>query len=102
MKPKLLGKFIYLDIPAKPEYKIEVDHNTKEELEKEWLKKLNKLQVWAVGEAANPEIKEGDWVLVSPEGINQIKMVPFEENGETIKRALILDYHIVHIWPEEK
>ena len=94
-KPKVLGKFVYIDIPETPEYKIQVDENTKKALEKEWVSKFNRLQVWAVGESANPSIKEDDWVLIDPEAIRSIKMVPF---GKTTK-GLILDYHIVHIWP---
>lgn len=94
-KPHVLGKNVYIDIPEKPEYKIEVDANTKEELEREWISKFNKLQVWAVGEAANPSITEGCWVLVDPEAIRNLKMIPF---GDETK-GLILDYHIVHIWP---
>jgi len=99
-KPKVLGKFVYLTIPEKKETKLEVDHNTKEALEKEWMQKLDKVEVWAVGENANPAIKEGDFVLFDPSAINTIKMVPFkDENGNQITKALILDYHIVHIWP---
>ena len=40
---KLLGNRIYLEIPKKEESKLIVDENTKESLEKEMLKKMNKL-----------------------------------------------------------
>lgn len=95
-KPKVLGKYVYIDIPEKPETKISVDENTKEALQKEWISKLRKLEVWAVGEAANPSIKEGDFVCVDPNAINNIKMVPMDDGSV---KGLILDYHIVHIWP---
>lgn len=95
-KPKVLGKFVYIDIPKKKETKIQVDENTKEALQKEWIAKLSKLKVWAVGEAANPSIKEGDMVLVDPSAINSIKMVPMDDGSV---KGLILDYHIIHIWP---
>lgn len=99
-KPEVLGKYVYIDIPVRPKMHIKVDENTKEALEKEFLKKLDKLQVWAVGDAANPKIKEGDIVLVDPEAIaRNLKMVPFNWNGETVEKGLILDFHIVHIWP---
>ena len=95
-KPKVLGKFVYIDIPEKPETKIQVDENTKEALQKEWIAKLSKLKVWAVGENANPSIKEGDMVLIDPNAINTIKMIPMDD-GST--KGMILDYNIVHIWP---
>jgi hypothetical protein len=95
-KPKVLGKFVYIDIPEKQETKIQVDENTKEALQKEWISKLSRLKVWAVGESANPSIKEGDMVLIDPNSINSIKMVPMDDGSV---KGLILDYHIVHIWP---
>ena len=95
-KPKVLGKFVYIDIPEKPETKIQVDENTKEALQKEWIAKLSKLKVWAVGENANPSIKEGDMVLIDPNAINTIKMIPMDD-GST--KGMVLDYNIVHIWP---
>lgn len=99
-KPKVLGKYVYIDIPVRPEMKFKVDENTKEELEKEFLRKLDKLQIWAVGDSANTKLKEGQWVLIDPEAIrNNLKMIPFKFDGERVYKALILDYHIVHIWP---
>jgi len=94
-RPKVLGKYVYLEIPTQEEFKFEVDHNTKEALEKEWIAKLNKLKVWAVGESANPSIKEGDFVLMDPNAISTLKMIPMDDGT---KKGLILDYHIVHIW----
>lgn len=100
IKPEVLGKYVYIDIPLREEYKFEVDANTKEALEKEFLKTLNKLQIWAVGDNANPKLQEGQWVLVDPEALaRNVKMVDFEIDGKEVKKALVLDYHIVHIWP---
>ena len=100
MKPQVLGKYVYIDIPKKPKYKVEVDKNTKEDLERAFLKTLDKLQIWAVGESANPKLEEGQWVLVDPEALaRNVKMVNFEIDGKEVKKALVLDYHIVHIWP---
>lgn len=98
-KPQVLGKFIYLSMPPEKETKMIVDENTKESLELEILKKLSKLQIWAVGEAANPKLKEDDWVLVSPEALTRAKRIKFQHNGEKVTKALVLDYDIVHIWP---
>jgi hypothetical protein len=94
-KPVVLGKNIYLNIPEEEDRKVIVDQNTKEALEKELLRKLKKLEVWAVGESANPQIAVGDWVLVDPAAISQAKMVEFDDG---VTRALVLDYHIIHIW----
>lgn len=94
-KPLVLGRYVYIDVPEKPETKIEVDENTKQALMKEWISKLSRLQIWAVGTATSDNIKEGDWVLVDPERIGSIKMVPFD--GHT--KALIMEDYIVHIWP---
>ncbi len=96
-KPKaVLGKYVYLNIPPRPEFKIKVDQNTKEALEKEWIAKLDKLEVYAVGVGADSNIKEGEFVLVDPQFIQQIKMVPMGD-GEDPK-ALVTDYMIVHVW----
>ena len=40
---QLLGNRIYLEMPKKEESKIVVDENTKEALQKEFLKKMNRL-----------------------------------------------------------
>lgn len=95
-KPTVLGKNVYVTLPEpEKESKIIVDENTKEALNKELLKKMKKLQVWAVGDSANDKIKEGDWVLVDPTALAQAKMVEFDDG---VVRALVLDYHVIHIW----
>lgn len=99
-KPKVLGKYVYINIPVRSEQKFKVDDNTKKAVEKAFLEKLDRLQIWAVGDAANTKLKEEQWVLVDPEAIrNNLKMVPFNFDGEKVYKGLILDYHIVHIWP---
>ena len=96
IKPIVLGKNVYVDIPPEDkERKIIVDANTKEALQKELLVKLKKLQIWAVGDAANPKLEVGQWVLIDPTAITSAKMVTFDDD---ITRALILDYNIIHIW----
>jgi hypothetical protein len=95
-KPLVLGKNVYVNIPEKEENKIIVDANTKEALAKELLLKLKKLEIWAIGDAANPKLKVGQMVLIDPAAITRAKMVEFDDG---ITRALVLDYDIVHIWP---
>ena len=88
------------------EGKIIVDENTKEELNKQLLKKMKRLTIWGVGELANKKLKPGQEVLVNPQSLAQAQMVPFEEpvkegkEGETeeVVRALIQDFDIIHIW----
>ena len=95
-KPTVLGKFVYVDVPLRDELKIQVDQNTKENLEKEFLSKLKRLKIWAIGDGANPKLRAGQEVLVNPEALARgAKMVEFEDG---ITRALVLDYDIVHIW----
>lgn len=96
-KPKVLGRYVYLDIPERPEYKIEVDANTKAELDKEWIAKFNKLQVWAKGNLVSEYINEGDWILMDPSGIPTLKMVPMPDGT---KKGYVQDHYIVHIWPD--
>jgi hypothetical protein len=95
-KPKVLGKNVYISLPEEDKKsKIIVDENTKDELNKQLLKKMSKLQVWAVGEGTTV-VEVGDWVLVNPEALSRAKMVEFDDG---VIRALVLDYDIIHIWP---
>jgi len=102
-KPEVLGKYLYVEIPQRNS-KIIVDENTKEELQKQLLKHLQRVKIWAIGDACSDKLKNayenGREVLINPEGLSQAKMVPFDEGGEEpIIRALIMDYHVIHIWP---
>ena len=97
----VLGRYVYITLPPKKESKIIPDSNTKEALQKELLKKMKRLQIWDVGELANPKLKKGMWVLVNPASLAKAQMVPFDED-ETIVRALIQDYDIIHIWGDGK
>ena len=95
-KPIVLGKNVYVNVPHKEETKIIVDENTKETLEKQVLIKLRKLEIWAIGDAANPKLEIGQMVLIDPAAITRAKMVEFDDG---VTRALVLDYDIIHIWP---
>jgi hypothetical protein len=91
---KLLGNRIYLEIPKKEESKLIVDENTKESLEKEMLKKMNKLKVHSVG-TANMEVKVGDFVLVDPAALSKAPLIPLSEE-ETV--LLVSPFDIIQIW----
>lgn len=95
---EVLGKNVYLTLPPKEDSKLIVDENTKEALQKELILKMSRLQIWAVGEGANPKLKVGSWVCVNPEALQRAKMIPFKIEGKEVVKALILDYDIVHIW----
>ena len=91
---KLLGNRIYLEIPKKEESKLIVDENTKESLEKELLKKMNKLKVHSIG-TANMEVKVGDYVLVDPAALSKAPLIPLSEE-ETV--LLVSPFDIIQIW----
>lgn len=90
----LLGNRIYLEIPKKEESKLIVDENTKESLEKEMLKKMNKLKVHSVG-TANMDVKVGDYVLVDPAALSKAPLIPLSEE-ETV--LLVSPFDVIMIW----
>jgi ribosomal protein S17 len=90
----LLGNRIYLEIPKKEESKLIVDENTKEALEKEMYKKMNKLKVHSVG-TANMEVKVGDFVLVDPAALSKAPLIPLSDD-ETV--LLVSPFDIIQIW----
>jgi len=91
---RLLGNRIYLEIPKKEESKLIVDDNTKESLEKEMLKKMNKLKVHSVG-TANMDVKIGDFVLVDPSALSKAPLIPLSDD-ETV--LLISPFDVIMIW----
>ena len=94
---KLLGNRIYLEIPKKEESKLIVDDNTKESLQKEMLKNMNKLKVHSVGTAiTDPDLKVGVHVLVDPVALRDKTLVVPISDEENV--FLISIYEILHIW----
>ena len=91
---RLLGNRIYLEIPKKEESKLIVDENTKESLEKEMLKKMNKLKVHSVG-TANMDVKVGDFVLIDPAALSKAPLIPLSED-ETV--LLVSPFDVIQIW----
>jgi hypothetical protein len=90
----VLGNRIYLEMPKKEESKLIVDDNTKESLEKEMLKKMNKLKVHSVG-TANMDIKVGDVVLVDPAALSKASLIPLSDS-ETV--LLVSPFDVIMIW----
>lgn len=94
---KLLGNRIYLEAPPKEEEgKIVVDENTKEALMKEFLQKLKKLKIYAVGSGVTDEtLKEGEWVLVDPGALRNAHVIPLSDEREVL---LVSVFDIIHVW----
>lgn len=93
---KLLGNRVYLELPKKDdESKIIVDENTKEALQKELLKKMSRLKVYAVGDLVST-ISVGDVVLVDPMALrDKATVVPINSELELL---LVSPFDIVHVW----
>ena len=91
---KLLGNRIYLEIPKKEENKLVVDENTKEALQKEMLKKMSKLKVYAVGDSVSI-VKEEDVVLVDPGALSKAHIVPLSDEKDVL---LISPFDVIHVW----
>ena len=94
---KLLGVRVYVKVPKKLEGKLIVDENTKEAMNKELMKKMPKLEVFAVGAGiTDADLKEGDFVLVEPSALANAVNIPFE--FEDFDIAMIPYFNIIHIW----
>lgn len=94
---KLLGTRVYIKIPKKIEGKVIVDENTKEAVEKALIKKMPKLEVFAVGAGvADEDLKEGSFILVEPSALAGVSIIPF--GFEDFDVAMIPYFSIIHIW----
>ena len=93
----LRGNRLLLDLPKKEEGKLIVDENTKEALEKEMIKKLNRLKVYSVGSGiTDPDLVEGCEVLIDPEALaTKTRMIPLTEDKYVM---LVSPFDIIHIW----
>lgn len=90
----LIGNRIFLELPKKEESKLIVDENTKEALEKEMLKKMNKLTIHSVGDTVTI-LKKGDIVLVDPAILQRAPLIPLSEE-ETV--MLVSPFDIIYKW----
>ena len=91
---KLLGNRVYLELPKKEESKLVVDENTKEALEKEMIKKMYSLTVFAVGTAiTDPDLVVGCKVFIDPSALSKALVIP---KGDT-NVLLVSIFDIVEI-----
>jgi hypothetical protein len=91
---KLLGNRIYVEIPKKEESKLVVDENTKEALQREMLKKMSKLKVYAVGDLVT-NISVGDVILVDPGSLSKAHVIPLSDELDVL---LVSPFDVIHVW----
>lgn len=72
---KLLGNRVLLKTPALPETKLQLSKEAQENLKEEYLKKLDKLEVYSIGDTVTT-VAEGDLVTIP---------IPSVLNGQKIK-----------------
>jgi len=90
----LLGNRIYVEIPKKEESKLIVDENTKEELQRQMLKKMSKLKVYDVGDIVK-NVKAGDTVLVDPGKLKDAMVIPLTDEKDVL---LVSPFDVIHVW----
>lgn len=90
----LKGNRIFVEIPKKEETKLIVDENTKEALQKELLKKMSKLKVYAVGDIVT-DVAKGDTILVDPGRLKDAPLISLGENKDVL---LISVFDVILIW----
>ena len=90
----LLGNRIYVEIPKKEESKLIVDENTKEELQRQMLKKMSKLKVYDVGDIVK-NVKVGDTVLVDPGKLKDAMVIPLSDDKDVL---LVSPFDVLHVW----
>lgn len=91
---RLIGNRIYVEMPKKEESKLIVDENTKEALQKEMLKKMSKLTVYAVGDLVSNIVK-GDVILVDPSALSKAPLIPLSDDKDVL---LISPFDVIHVW----
>nr|QPI16443.1 MAG: hypothetical protein NIOZUU157_00336 [Virus NIOZ-UU157] len=92
---KLLGNRVYVNVPKKDEKsKIIVDSATKEDLQREMLKKMSKLTIQDVGDLVS-SVKAGDVVLVDPSKLKEAMLIPLTEDKDVL---LVSPFDIIHVW----
>lgn len=91
---KLLGNRIYVELPKKEESKLIVDENTKEALQKEMLKKMSRLKVYAVGDLVN-NVSVGEEILVDPSSLSKALVIPISDEKDVL---LISPFDVIHVW----
>lgn len=92
---KLRGRKILINIPIldQPKTKLELSPETQAELDKEFAKKLTRLEVFAVGNLVE-DIEVGDVVYIGGSGLENAERIDI--NGEI--KLMIDDYSANIIW----
>jgi hypothetical protein len=90
----LLGNRVFLVMPKQDEKKVIVDENTKEALQREFNKKMQKAIVYAKGETVN-NIEVGDTVLVDDKALAQAAVIPLDDETMVI---LVSPFDIIMVW----
>lgn len=85
---KLLGNRVLLKTPPLPESKLQLSKEAQESLKEDYLKKLDKLEVYAIGDTVTT-VAEGDFVTVP---------VPTVLNAQKIKLSTDLEVCLVSIF----
>ncbi len=91
---KLLGRRVYLEIPAEPKSNLHLDDESKAALEAERLKKWGRLTVYAVGSDVT-DLQEGDEVMIDPSSVTKVLKIPLTADKDVL---LISIFDIAHIW----
>ena len=93
---KLLGNRIYVDMPVQSESKLIVDDNTKEALQKEMLKKMNKLRIHTIGTGiVEPDLVEGAYILVDPQALQRAPLIPLSDDESVL---LVSPFDVIMVW----
>ena len=71
-----------------------VDENTKEALQREMLKKMSKLTVYAVGDAVS-FVTPGDVILVDPGALSKAPLIPLSDEKDVL---LVSPFDVIHVW----
>ena len=91
----LKGNRILLNLPKKEEGKLIVDENTKEALEREMMKKYQRLSVYAVGEGV-ADIKAGDELMIDPQALSKAPVIPM--GGDEDNKILVSIFDVILVW----
>lgn len=91
----LKGNRILLNLPKKEEGKLIVDENTKEALEREMMKKYQRLSVYAVGEGVH-DIKAGDELMIDPQALSKAPVIPM--GGDEDNKILVSIFDVILVW----
>ena len=91
---QLRGNRLLLDLPEKEESKFILDKETEEAVDAEYLLKLNRLKVYAVGDLVT-DIKVGDEILVDLSALSN-KAVIYNIGGA--ERILLSIFDVILVW----